>query len=485
MSDAQSNMLLQLSAGLPDVTPAVVKKAEQTPDTLLQNVEGAVTERTYNEETDAGTYIDDLSKDFLEGKKPKFEPEKISEEAYENLFGENGLFQIMKQWMDTNKLIIVSRGLVVYDKDANVAGEIDYLLSDGKNFYIVDLKTGKQDKWDKYNDPKSEYYGSKISNTLQQASYVNLLYNMIGVKAIPKILPVELELNRSTGKILKASRPSSSNALKPGKILIDLPVSAEIQTKIDELIPLRSTPFISSVPLSPSVSNIVNKAEGEQVEPTDYEEGSGVPTGSSTDTSEIVKEYLKKIENAKDTDQLDFIELQFGMNSLNMTADDIFQVQQMIEQRRNILLSGGKAVTQEKSWSTGNQVHSESTIFVEKGKNRGEVFLEPFETAVISSIDAVKGTVTIKPYGKKNQKTISIDMLNKMFKLNSDLFTGEEAPAAEPAGKDLQNLSKESTDVVSKLLNDTIEQARLESEIADENISVDKTVNDLLDDLEC
>jgi hypothetical protein len=76
-------------------------------------------------------------------------------------------------------------------------------------------------------------------------------------------------------------------------------------------------------------------------------------------------------------------------------------------------------------------------------------------------------------------------MLNKMFKLNSDLFTGEEAPAAEPAGKDLQNLSKESTDVVSKLLNDTIEQARLESEIADENISVDKTVNDLLDDLEC
>lgn len=485
MSDAQSNMLLQLSAGLPDVTPAAVKKAEQTPDTLLQNVEGAVTERTYNEETDAGTYIDDLSKDFLEGKKPKFEPEKISEEAYENLFGENGLFQIMKQWMDTNKLIIVSRGLVVYDKDANVAGEIDYLLSDGKNFYIVDLKTGKKDKWDKYNDPKSEYYGSKISNTLQQASYVNLLYNMIGVKAIPKILPVELELNRSTGKILKASRPSSPNALKPGKILIDLPVSAETQAKIDELIPLRSTPSISSVPLSPSVSNIVNKAEGEQVEPTDYEEGTGVPTGTPTDASAKVKEYEDRINKAEDTDKLDFIELQLGMNSVDMTADDIFKVQQMIEQRRNILLSGGKAVTQEKSWSTGNQVHSESTIFVDKGKNRGEVFLEPFETAVISSIDAVKGTVTIKPYGKKNQKTISIDMLNKMFKLNSDLFTGEEAPAAEPAGKDLQNLSKESTDVVSTLLNDTTEQARLESEVADESITVDKTVDDLLDDLEC
>ena len=485
MSDAQSNMLLQLSAGLPDVTPAAVKKAEQTPDTLLQNVEGAVTERTYNEETDAGTYIDDLSKDFLEGKKPKFEPEKISEEAYENLFGENGLFQIMKQWMDTNKLIIVSRGLVVYDKDANVAGEIDYLLSDGKNFYIVDLKTGKKDKWDNYNDPKSEYYGSKISNTLQQASYVNLLYNMIGVKAIPKILPVELELNRSTGKILKASRPSSPNALKVGKILIDLPVSPEIQAKIDELIPLRSTPSISSVPLSPSVSNIVNKAEGEQVEPTDYEEGSDVPTGTLTDASAKVKEYEDKINKAEDTDKLDFIELQLGMNSVDMTADDIFKVQQMIEQRRNILLSGGKVVTQEKSWSTGNQVYSESTIFVDKGKNRGEVFLEPFETAIISSIDAVKGTVTIKPYGKKNQKTISIDMLNKMFKLNSDLFTGEEAPAAEPAGKDLQNLSKESTDVVSTLLNDTTEQARLESEVSDESITVDKTVDDLLDDLEC
>ena len=485
MSDAQSNMLLQLSAGLPDVTPSEVKKAQQTPDTLLESVERAVTEKTYNEETDAGTYIDDLSKEFLAGRKPKFEADKISEEAYENLFGENGLFQIMKQWMDTNKLIIVSRGLVVYDKDANVAGEIDFLLSDGKNFYIVDLKTGKQDKWDKYNDPNSEYYSSKVSNTLQQASYVNLLYNMIGVKAIPKILPVETQIDRNTGKILKASRPSSANALKAGKILIDLPVSPEMQAQIDSIIPLKSKPTVSSVPVSPSVSNIVNKAEGEQAEPTDYEEGSGVPTGTPTDTSAKVKEYEDRINKAKDTDQLDFIELQLGMNSLDMTADELFQVQQMLEQKRSNLLSGGKAATQEKSWSIGNQVHSESTIFADKGKNRGEVFLEPFETAVISSIDIVKGTVTIKPYGKKNQKTISIDMLNKMFKLNSDLFTEGEAPTTQPANKDLQNLSKESTDVVSTLLNDVTAQTALEQEVAGENITVDETVNNLLDDLEC
>jgi hypothetical protein len=70
-----------------------------------------------------------------------------------------------------------------------------------------------------------------------------------------------------------------------------------MQAQIDSVIPLKSKPTISSVPVSPSVSNIVNKAEGEQVEPTDYEEGSGVPTGTPTDTSAKVKCITLKLLN--------------------------------------------------------------------------------------------------------------------------------------------------------------------------------------------
>ena len=485
MSDAQSNMLLQLSAGLPDVTPVAAKKAAQPQDTLLDKVERLVKEETYNEETEAGNYVDAESKELFAGGKPVFDETKITKEAFDNLFGENGLFQIMKQWMDTNKLVIVSKGLVVYDKSANVAGEIDFLLTDGKNFYIVDLKTGSEGKWDGYNDPNSREYEKKVSNMFQQAAYINLLHNMLGIKATAKILPVQLVVQKETGKILKASKPTSPNALKAGKILIDLPITEDIQAKVNEAIPLNSAPTISTVPLSNSVSNLVNDPVADDVEGTDYEEGGDVPTGPTADMSEKVKQYETKIDQAKDYDALERIELEVGMDSLNMTAEDLEKVQMLLDIKRNTLLSGGTSTKSEKTWDKGNHIYSENTIFVEKGKNKGDVFLSPFDTAVISDVNMEKGTVTIKPYGKTNQMTISIDMLNKMFKLKSDIFTEEDGPEVVPADEDLQNTSKESTDVVSTLLEDTTIQAKLEAEVSGENVSVDTTINDLLEDLDC
>ena len=485
MSDAQSNMLLQLSAGLPDVTPVAAKKAAQPQDTLLDKVERLVKEETYNEETEAGNYVDAESKELFAGGKPVFDETKITKEAFDNLFGENGLFQIMKQWMDTNKLVIVSKGLVVYDKSANVAGEIDFLLTDGKNFYIVDLKTGSESKWDGYNDPNSREYEKKVSNMFQQAAYINLLHNVLGIKATAKILPVQLVVQKETGKILKASKPTSPNALKAGKILIDLPITEDIQAKVNEAIPLNSAPTISTVPLSNSVSNLVNDPVADDVEGTDYEEGGDVPTGPTADMSEKVKQYETKIDQAKDYDALERIELEVGMDSLNMTAEDLEKVQMLLDIKRNTLLSGGTSTKSEKTWDKGNHIYSENTIFVEKGKNKGEVFLSPFDTAVISDVNMEKGTVTIKPYGKTNEKTISIDMLNKMFKLKSDIFTEEDGPEVGPADEDLQNTSKESTDVVSTLLEDKPTQAKLEAEVSGENVSVDTTINDLLEDLDC
>jgi hypothetical protein len=72
-----------------------------------------------------------------------------------------------------------------------------------------------------------------------------------------------------------------------------------------------------------------------------------------------------------------------------------------------------------------------------------------------------------------------------MFKLKSDIFTEEDGPEVVPADEDLQNTSKESTDVVSTLLEDKTTQAQLEAEVSGENVSVDTTINDLLEDLDC
>jgi hypothetical protein len=485
MTDSQSSILGQAAQKLPDTAPVSNKPLESNIDSLSDKAEKTVSETTYEENRVAGNYVDAQAKEFFAGGKPQFDPERITPEAFDNLFGENGLFQIMKQWMDTNKLIIVSKGLVVFDRQANVAGEIDLLLTDGKNFYIVDLKTGDSSKWDGYNNPESLYYSKKEENTLQQAAYINLLNNMVGIKATAKIFPVQVQVEKETGKILKASKPTSSNALKPGKILIDLPVSQEMQDKINSVIPVRDTPTVVGVPMSNSVNNLVNDAASQNVSSSEYEEGSNVTTGKITLGSSKVAELEDKISKA-DFDKLQMIELEFGLkDALNMSADEVLQVQQMIDARRSILTSGGTVVMSEISYSIGDQVYSENVIFAEKGKAKGEVFLNPFDSAVISKIDFEKRTVTIKPVGKTTQMTISMDNLNKMFKLKSDLFNETETPTGVTNTPEEKSFSKESTDVVSTLLENKEGQQALQIEVGFGFKSVDDTLKDLLDNLDC
>jgi len=484
MTDFQASTLASESRTLPDTTQTTVPNPNTT-DTLAEIVERSVTEKTYEENRIGGNYVDAQAKTFFEGGKPEYDPNKITKEAFDNLFGDNGLFQIIKQWMDTNDMIVVSKGLVVYDKAANVAGEIDLLLANKKGeFFIVDLKTGSKDKWAGYNNPDSLNYAKKMENTYQQGAYVNLLRNMLGINATPKIFPIEVELEKGTGRILKASKPTSSSALKPGKILIDLSVTPEMQAKLDALIP-ETEPSVSLVPPSAKVESLVEEGVNETVEGSDYEGPS--PTADTTyefnfDTADRVSQLEKEINKA-DFDKLQMIELNFGLkDSLEMTADEVLQVQEMIDARRAVLSSGETVVTEQKSYSIGDEVYTETTIFTETGKNKGEVFLEPYQVGVISKIDFTNGTITIKPVGKTNQKTIPMAMLDKMFKLKSEV-SEEPVSSTTPTADDKAKV-KESTDVVSALANDSIRQIELEKE-AEELGTVEETLNNLLEDLDC
>jgi hypothetical protein len=385
----------------------------------------------------------------------------------------NGLFQIVQQWIDTNDLIIVSKGLVVYDKQAKVAGEIDLLLVNKKGeFFIVDLKTGSEAKWKDYNTPGKSENQKKIENTYQQGAYVNLLYNMFGIKAIPKIFPIEVFLDSTTGKVLKASKPTSSTALKPGKILIDLDITKEMQDKLDEIIP-PTTPSVSAVPLSASVEKIVGEKVPEPIEKSVSEEDAKL-----SDT--VLK--LKAEINKADFDKLQMIELNFGMKALTMTAEEVFQVQEMLDSRRALLTSGETVVMQEKSYTTGDEVFAESTIFAEKGKNKGEIFLQPFEVATIVKINFTANTVTIRPVGRTNEMTVPMETLDKTFKLKSEIPT-EKVEETKTTTED-KILVKESNDIVSILTDDKVTQSKLEKE-ADAIGSVDDTLTDLLKDLDC
>lgn len=238
---------------------------------LYNQIYKFVSEKTYEDGREAGNYIDQAAKDFLgEGKMPEYDPNKISKQAYLNLFGPDGHLTQIKKRIDNGELYIVAKGLVVYDSNIEkldgsadrIAGEIDLIAVDRKGkVHIIDIKTGDERKWFNFNyiqtkETGKSSYSKRENYTLQQATYATLLKRMIGVDASISLLPIERSSNSETGKIETAGKPKAKGIYQPliykrtpdGKILknqfghkeFEVDDSAQVS---DMLIPL----YIASV----------------------------------------------------------------------------------------------------------------------------------------------------------------------------------------------------------------------------------------------
>jgi len=210
-----------------------------------QVLETAINEFQNQETRDAGKYIDKAVRDMFSGADVKFDPNIITAEAFEELFGENGSITNIVKLVKDNGLYLMSEELTLYDKDARVAGTVDLVAVDrsGK-VYIIDIKTGKKNKWDKF-----DTHPSKEAYTLQQAAYRNLLYNMTGLPSSISLFPIEVNDVVKDGKITKGTLPKSSK----GKIRIQLdsddsfhkdgPLEGKtVQELIDSIIPVKAKP---------------------------------------------------------------------------------------------------------------------------------------------------------------------------------------------------------------------------------------------------
>ena len=227
---------------------------------LKEELKPILAERTYEEAEKVGNYIDLVIKQLFSGEVPIFDPNAITEEAYNQLFGEDGYLAKIKDMVDSGQYYMVSKGLKVYDENAGIAGEIDLLLVDqnGK-FVIIDVKTGKQEKWEGYNDTTNPYHNARIENTYQQAAYARLLENMFpGIDVKTAILPIQITYNNETALITSVSKPSDKKKLKPGEKRLLSPgrfiVSLDkdsVKDDIDKLIPVAGTAPVSS-DLSPA-----------------------------------------------------------------------------------------------------------------------------------------------------------------------------------------------------------------------------------------
>ena len=260
-----------------------------TNEELLEKTINAVRENTFEAARISGNYIDDLIKKLFNNESvtreidPDLGDYLITQEAFNNLFSEEiddktglpkGYLSQIKARVDAGELYILSQGLRVFDTELKIAGEIDLIVADQNgNIFIVDVKTGSKNKWDKWKGTaayektiketeekiqkiEQDFAEGKITEDkknsrldkavnyaalkaegyeLQQTAYANLLYRMTGIDASVGLLPIEVTLNEETGQILTANKPGSS-AIKPGKFTIGLS-KAEVQDKINSIIP--------------------------------------------------------------------------------------------------------------------------------------------------------------------------------------------------------------------------------------------------------
>tara|TARA_R110002167_G_scaffold59557_3_gene168802 strand:- start:992 stop:6817 length:5826 start_codon:yes stop_codon:yes gene_type:complete len=471
LSGVEPYTLRELKARLPKALEKQESKETTKETSVKDSVINLVGELTYESSRITGNYVDQAVKDlFDKGTVPEFNENQITKEAYDNLFGENGYLTELKTRVDNGELYIASTGIVVYDTELNIAGEIDLLVADRNgNITIVDIKTGEANKWKGFSKKNNKFSKLKAYG-LQQTAYANLLQRMIGVDAKIALLPIEItkSTNENTdGKIETAKKPSAINLLTT-EYLISLNKEDFID-EINTIIPVIKT----EKPIS-----IDNSSSEEQENPSIKTEFDFLKMSKSE--QESYNEIIKDLENAKDEITLDTVEtkiMMFQFNSL-LPAEAFQDLNEELEVKRLILkgtLFNGVEILS--TLEIDKEFVASTRITKEKGKNKGDVFAEQYAVVKISKID--KDKITLKSEDGSTM-TISLENLNLNY-MSVNSINNPNYNTKNKIGKEAENFGNETTTTSSTFLSDT---AGIES-INASNITEEKSLDDLLNDTDC
>jgi hypothetical protein len=218
-------------------------------DFSLTNVVDTVSKLAHDESTKAGKLVDSLTRDFFtldvseSGFKSIVKPDGMSQKAFDNLFGPNGVITEFRDRMIDGEFYVISNNVNVFDMtllENGLAGEMDLLaINSNGDFSIIDIKTASEDKWKGFNKEflyrveegdtlksiaektkttvgklndlndfekypltpgKRIYmdrpnYSKKLYYSIQQSMYRNLFYNMTGKMPIRLgLLPISVDI---------------------------------------------------------------------------------------------------------------------------------------------------------------------------------------------------------------------------------------------------------------------------------------------------
>ena len=277
-----------------------LEKALKT-DFSEANLIRTINKLSFRESAIAGNTVDILIRDFFtldaeSGFKKITKPTNMTQEAFDSLFGDNGIITEFRDGMIDGKFFILSNNLNVFDSnllETGLAGAMDIVAVDENGeYFIVDIKTSTESNWKNFNaeylhkikkgetlDDIAEKYkttpdklreinadsqtfepgntvfvntdmnSKKLYFRLQQSIYRNLFYNMSGI--MPQrlgLLPIELTYDL-TGFITSAKKAS---IVAEGDSTVDLEYAPEVEEYGVTLITPEFEETVEEVPVTPT-----------------------------------------------------------------------------------------------------------------------------------------------------------------------------------------------------------------------------------------
>ena len=446
-------------------------------------------ENAYETAKANGIYLDNQFKAVFDPTSagPVFDSKYISEEAYNDLFGEDGYITNIKKRADAGEFYIFSTDLIVYtdkakDADGNplppVAGEIDFIFVDreGRKF-IVDLKTGKTRKYLEYNKFGTLSYDKKIDNTLQQVGYANLSQLASDDEFQIAIWPVELNYEK-TGYINRAGKPSNPDLMLNQKPIGD-PKSEPFIINLDKNVKFEVVDANNvRTGIYMTAMDFMEQYVTGQVTPS--KKGKAKPKGQAIpqDESSIVDSITNEIQNGN--------VIKAGMDA-NMAktqgtiSDASYKyIMGLINEKMNTSLMESAVLA-----APGQQFITINDIFAEKfdGIVSVETKVNAGEIVTVESVDEANEEIILNS-SNGDRFTVKFNEMNDYI-VSPEQLDDKSAPAApkyEPTQTEIDFTTESMVNV-----DEFLENSNLRNQATNEadNQSSDEIDNDLFSNLKC
>ena len=447
---------------------------------MYKNAEDVLGQPKSEEEYDQ--YITEQINDlFGEEGATMFEEARITQEAYDNLFGPKGYLTLLKKRVENGELSIISQDLVVYDPETKVASTIGLLVADTNgNLTIVEVIPDSKSNWDvfkKKDNPKSKLEQTK----LLMATKANLLKNTIGVDAKVSVLPIEMSITTTDNKILSANKPSSASLLATD-YLINLNTT-DVQEQADGVVPVtEKVAEVKPVNVVPADAESSDDVESPAVEAGDQERKVQVIDDAIRYRVSDFKSDLAKV-NTKEELQSLLTDLSIKNGEEKVALEDLQEMAKLAREKAEgfDIVETVKIVPE--SLTKDNQFVAKNTIFTQPGNQKSGVFAEADDTVVIDSINTKNKTVTVSSLGTLTKMTIGFNELNNLFTLK-DVVMDATQKSQEPLSSEDKTKINESTDLADAFVKNSNNELDGVEEKASSK-SLEDLDEELLEDIEC